>query len=81
MPYIPQHERAWLEGFLARVKPKTPGQLTYCLYFIVDRYIRQDFNFARANEALGALHSVDHEWRRRWLDDYERSKLAENGDV
>jgi hypothetical protein len=64
--------------------PEEPGELAYLLYaFVVDWVLRPEgkMSYSRASQAIGVLDTVKDEFRRRYLDPYEDTKIAENGDV
>lgn len=84
MPYIPQHERPWLdelaEPLLDRID--TEGQLVYVLYKLCyGAALSSGGTFAQWNAVTGALESTKLELYRQWIATYEDNKLDENGDV
>jgi hypothetical protein len=82
MPYVPKEDR---ERLLR--KPtlcKTPGELNFVITTIVQAFLFRDTakpNYARYNEAIGALECAKLELYRRQIVPYEDEKCTENGDV
>lgn len=77
MPYIAAEKRAY-----AKFSPQDAGELNYAITSIINRYFNdKGRNYARINEAIGALECAKIEMYRRIAAPYEDKKIAENGDV
>ena len=61
--------------------PKTAGELNYAITMLIKEYLGETPNYQRFNDVLGALEGAKLEMVRRRLNDYEDSKIAQNGDV
>jgi hypothetical protein len=48
---------------------------------LIKEYLGETPNYQRFNDVLGALEGAKLEMVRRRLNDYEDSKIAQNGDV
>lgn len=79
MPYIQNYRREDLEsGYY----PDTPGELNFVFTEIIKKYIeRCGLSYGAINDVVGALECCKLEFVRRVVNDYEDSKIAENGDV
>lgn len=74
MPYIPNSDRYKSVG--------TPGQLTFAVCILIDDYFEDhEFNYANASVVIAALDNAKEEFRRRFLNPYERYKLGVNGEA
>jgi hypothetical protein len=78
MPYITQNRRAWIDN---GAKLETAGELNYAITVLVKSYLGASPDYQRFNDVLGALEGAKLEMVRRRLNDYEDSKIAQNGDV
>lgn len=79
MPYITKIRREELQyGSSA----KTAGELNYLLTEIVRNYFDDNGGkYQQINDVVGALEGCKLEFTRRVTNDYEDSKIKENGDV
>jgi len=78
MPYITGDRRGWIDSGCL---PETAGELNYAITRLVQLYLGATPNYQRFNDVLGALEGAKLEMVRRRLNDYEDSKIAQNGDV
>lgn len=76
MPYIPSGKRA-----LAEADPQGPGELTFAVTRMCDRYCGPDLTYARIAEVLGSLAATQLEFYRRVAAPHEDRKMIQNGDV
>lgn len=82
MPYIKPEQRLDIDEALESVIATNAGDLNYAITVLVNTYISEKGkNYARINEAVGALECAKLELYRRLAAPYEDSKIAENGDV
>lgn len=84
MPYIKSHERNNLatELFMLSVKITTVGQLTYVFYKLALGFVkRQGVCYQNYALVLGALTSVQQEFYRKEVSQYEDEKELENGSI
>lgn len=77
MPYIKMEERMPQFDAVAI----NSGQLNYQITRILQRYLEQEFSYARINDVLGALEGAKLEFYRRVVVPYENKKIEQNGDV
>ena len=77
MPYITQENRDRMRYGV----PKTAGELNYVLTNIILKYIGEEPNYQRFNDAIGALEGCKLELYRRKVAPYEDTKIIANGDV
>lgn len=78
MPYIEHQRRLELDEW---DEPRTPGELNYQITLKVQSYLGPTPNYARFNDAIGALEGAKLELYRRMVAPYEDQKIRENGDV
>ncbi len=78
MPYI-THE-AKLELAAGR-RPRSVGELNYCLTRLMIEYCHNDLTYKDVNDVIGALECAKMEFYRRVAVPYEELKRGENGDV
>ena len=77
MPYIPESGRE-----LARLHPRTPGELNYAITALLIQYIGQrGASYTALQEAHGAATCAAAEFYRRACAPYEDQKAVDNGDV
>jgi len=82
MPYIPEDERAELDGACNFVNSNTsPGELNYVITMMLQRYVGHQHGYTFYNEVIGVLECVKQEFYRRLVVPYEEKKKEENGDV
>ena len=87
MPYIEKAMRSRFGTPPATARPKTPGELNYCITMLVKRYIADNanldtgVNYTLLNEIMGALECAKIEFYRRAMIPYETTKIRQNGDV
>lgn len=84
MPYIKQEKRRDLENYLEEVgeQLEVKGELTYCIYKLGLEYLkRHELNYQNISDVCAAMRDSECEFRRRILDNYENSKIKENGDI
>lgn len=63
--------------------PKNIGELNFVITSIVTEYMERQpkFNYETLNGVYGAMQLAAAEFKRRLIDPYEDTKIAENGDV
>lgn len=83
MPYIKQARRVDLNPTARHsyVTPRDAGELNFLLTKVVHDFITNQPNYAKLNEAIGALECCKLELYRRVAAPYEDRKITENGDV
>jgi hypothetical protein len=80
MPYISSADRR--EALDQGSRPRTQGELNYCLTRWVDRYITgRGLSYDAINEAVGALECAKLELYRRLAAPLEDKKCSDNGEV
>lgn len=80
MPYIKQEDRESLTPPL--LGADTPGELNYQITCLLKQYIENtQLNYQTINDILGALEGAKLEFYRRVATPYEKTKIAQNGDV
>jgi len=80
MPYITQQAREELATGL--VFPRSAGELNYALTKTIVQYLKdKGKSYATINDILGALEGAKLEFYRRVADEYENTKIWDNGDV
>lgn len=84
MPYIKKNERTVLDLKDLGQVIKNPGELNFAITTLVNGYLhngKEDMNYQKINDALGALEGAKLEMYRRVAVPYENSKISINGDV
>lgn len=94
MPYIKKEERdrykSEIEKITTLLLDKFPGDnhkhfqvgdLNYIVSSIVWKLFDSNPSYTRGNELVGVLECVKQEFIRRRLNNYEDSKISENGDI
>jgi len=88
MPYIDGEAREDLDNALSDLgtaflwyREKNPGFLNYVLTRLILRWLGNNPNYAKYNEAVGVLECVKLEFYRRAVSAYEDEKINQNGDV
>lgn len=78
MPYIKQEDKD-------RVRistPKNSGELNFKLTELIqDYFVENGGRYQQINDIIGALEGAKLEFTRRITNNYEDSKIKENGDV
>ncbi len=80
MPYITTEEKLDLTSTM---EPVTPGQLTYTVTVLVNRFVKAQgrIRFVTLCLVMGALMCAAFEFYRRVVVKYEDEKIRSNGDV
>ena len=80
MPYVDRETRKRLD---AGGRPRTAGELNYCITKLVDEYTgtKGQLSYGIINEVMGVLDCARHEFYRRIAAPYEDRKIMENGEV
>lgn len=79
MPYIDASRR---QPILDGEEPQTPGELTFLLFVLTDRFYRNHGGrYDQIVDVVGSLENTKLEWYRRVAHPYEDDKLLENGDA
>ena len=79
MPYIKQKDRFRLADTKC---PHTAGELNFMITALLITYWNSEpQNYQRINDIIGACEGAKAEFQRRIVNDYEDSKIKENGDV
>ncbi len=91
MPHISNSDKEQYDYTLTRLSKEIEhapvGHLVYVLYVLALRWMLNSPtmgtmpNFGRRLLALGALNEAQHELRRLHLQNYEDSKIGENGEA
>ena len=85
MPYIEDFLRDTLADELRQndimFTPRSAGELNYIISKFADNMLRNDMNYAKLNEIIGALECAKLELYRRVAAPYEDIKIDSNGDV
>ena len=81
MPYIVQNRRDHLSAWPG-YRAENAGELNYILTTIVKNYFESvgKGNYQAINDIVGALEGCKLEFTRRITNDYEDSKIIQNGD-
>ena len=82
MPYIKPEQRPEMDEVVAYMKihdVEPNGKLNYVLYKFCKDTVSPSYN--EYKNFLGELRQCANEIERRLLNNYENSKIAENGDV
>lgn len=83
MPYIPEYDRKkidpLIDALVRRAEQLSVGELNYVITkVLISRFPRV---YADYNQIIGVLECVKLEFYRRYVAEYEQSKLRENGDI
>ena len=79
MPYIKKNLRHGLDTGLV---PQSAGELNYILTRAALDYIKaHGQSYKVFNDVVGAFECAKHELIRRLVNNYEDTKIRENGDV
>jgi len=85
MPYINKHDRQkfmWIESAIEDNPPQTAGEMQYLIAIMIHHFIRdRGLNYQNCNDVMGSLVGANMEFYRRFVADYEDSKIRDNGDV
>ena len=94
MPYIRQEERQRYDDSIKNIvhllldkfpgdnsKHFQVGDLNYVVSSIVWKLFDALPSYTRGNELVGVIECVKQEFIRRRLNDYEDSKIKQNGDI
>lgn len=85
MPYIKEEDRTrfmWIEQAIEDSPPETAGEIQYLIAVMIHHYIKYGgLNYQQCNDVMGALTGAQLEFYRRFVAEYEDSKIRENGDV
>ena len=78
MPYVLQKDR-----FKMMDSHTTPGELSYKLAALVDKYLTEKGgpSYDNYNDVVGVLECLKLEIYRRFAGPYEDEKLSQNGEV
>ena len=81
MPYIKRGRRVELDA-VALSAPTNAGELNYMITKLLVSYcVKMGLNYQHINDCMGAAHGAATEFYRRVAAPYERTKVAENGDI
>ena len=83
MPYIAPERRPYFNNALRQIeKIETKGDLEYCIYFLMMRYMRdRDKNYSNHHDTTYAAVHCGSEYKRRHLDKREDVAIEKNGDI
>jgi predicted transcriptional regulator len=82
MPYIKKENRYKFEVIFNLIDDDIKaGELNYIITKIINKMLKNNMNYARCNEIIGALECCKLELYRRKIAPYEDKKMKENGDV
>lgn len=85
MPYITQQDRSkfmWVKQAIEDQPPETAGEIQYLFALIIHQFIYdKGLNYQRCNDVMGALTGANLEFYRRFVAEYEDTKIRDNGDV
>lgn len=81
MPYIKQADRQVLDLTSRGGRIENSGELNYSITTLLIGFLGRSPNYAKINDAIGALEGAKLELYRRQAAPYEDSKIKENGDV
>lgn len=85
MPYIAKHDRQkfmWIEQAIEDTPPQTGGELQYLIAVMIHNYVKdQGLRYQTCNDIMGALTGANMEFYRRFVANYEDTKIRDNGDV
>lgn len=91
MPHIKEVDRAQYQLSLTALRYQLTGKprshLVYVLYALVRSYLTWQSppnampTWEQRSDACNALHDAECEFRRLWINDYEDSKIKENGEA
>jgi hypothetical protein len=85
MPYITKDDRQklmFVESAIEDSPPQTAGELQYLIAVMIHYYVKdQGLRYQTCNDIMGALTGANLEFYRRFVAEYEDSKIRENGDV
>jgi len=85
MPYITKDDRQklmFVESAIEDSPPRTAGELQYLIAVMIHYYVKdQGLRYQTCNDIMGALTGANQEFYRRFVAEYEDSKIRENGDV
>ena len=90
MPYILSDQRPKFDRQIEEIidqltdhgfKSADTGELNYVISSIVTSLFYLNKKYKTANDLVGELECVKHELLRRHIDEYESSKMKENGDL
>lgn len=83
MPYIKQEDRDRFEYGLQNLTPEKPGELNYIFTKIIEQYLKEKnpIKYTHLNDIIGALEGAKLEFYRRFVSEFEKEKIQQNGDV
>lgn len=83
MPYIAKQDRNKYREILDQIqKIDTKGDLEYCIYFLMKRYMKdKEFRYSTLHDTVYAAIHCGDEYRRRNLDIRENAAMEKNGDI
>ena len=85
MPYITKEDRntfMFVESAIESHPPRTAGEMQYLIAVMIHHYIKYGgLNYQQCNDVMGALTGAQLEFYRRFVADYEDTKIRDNGDV
>ncbi len=89
MPHIKEVERKQYQLSLTALRyqlcDKPRSHLVYCLYVLTRNYLCYRGghmpSWEQRSDACNSLHDAETEFRRVWINDYEDSKIFENGEA
>ena len=85
MPYINKEGRTnfmWIQQAIEDMPPTAAGELQYLIAVMIHHFVRErGLNYQTCNDVMGALTGANMEFYRRFVVDYEDTKIRENGDV
>ena len=84
MPYIRQTDRTLFDQKELGQVVNNPGELNFTITTLINGYLhngKEEMNYQKINDVIGALEGAKLELYRRVAVPYENGKLSENGDV
>ncbi len=89
MPHIPEVDRRQYSLSVTALRYQLCGKprshLVYVLYVLARNWLTYKTgaipSWEQRSDACNALHDAECEFRRLWINDYEDSKIKENGEA
>jgi len=85
MPYINKEDRnnfMFVESAIEDNPPRTAGEMQYLIAIMIHHYVKyKGLRYQTCNDIMGALTGANMEFYRRFVAEYEDSKIRDNGDV
>lgn len=85
MPYITKNRRDALEPYLQALLDEAdviPGEYNYILTKLMHNFVkRKGLRYSTLNAIVGFVECAKAEFARKVVVPYEKTKIAENGDI